>query len=215
MIEVVQGSPEWHALRVGKATASRIADIVAKTKTGYSASRANYAAELLTERLTGQPAPSYKSDAMRWGSEHEADARTAYEWRSNCEIVPIGFVHHPAIHDSGASPDGLVGDDGMVEFKCPNTATHIETLLGGSIAGAYITQVQWQMACTGRQWCDWASFDPRVPERMRLFVQRVKRDQEHIMVLEKEVRVFLAEIKAKVDELTKRYGDPVNYLMAG
>lgn len=205
MTEIVQGSPEWQALRCGKATASRIADITAKTKTGVSAMRATYMGELIAERLTGVVIEGYKSAAMERGSQTEADARVAYEFEFNCDVECIAFVDHPTIAMSGASPDGLVGTDGLAEFKAPNTATHIDTLLGGSIPGQYIKQIQWQMACTGRKWCDWVSYDNRLPESMRLFVKRVHRDNVIIAELEKEVIAFLAEIDRKVAELTARY----------
>jgi putative phage-type endonuclease len=145
MIE--QGSAEWKALRLGKATASRIADVVAKTKTGWGASRANYMAELIAERLTGNAAESYTNAAMAWGTEKEPEALAAYEFLTNMEIERVPFINHPKIAMSGASPDGLAGD-GLVEVKCPNTATHLETLLGDSVPAKYITQMQWQMACT-------------------------------------------------------------------
>lgn len=205
MTEIVQGSPEWHALRCGKATASRIADITAKTKTGVSAMRATYMGELIAERLTGVVAEGYKSVAMERGSQTEGDAHVAYEFQFNCDVVRIAFIDHPTIAMSGASPDGLVGDDGLVEFKAPNTATHIETLLGANIPGNYVKQMQWQMACTGRKWCDWVSYDNRLPESMRLFVKRVHRDDAMIAELEREVTTFLAEIDRKVAELTARF----------
>lgn len=203
MIE--QGSAEWFAARLGKVTASRVADVIAKTKTGWGASRANYAAELIAERLTGKTAESYTNAAMQWGLDHEADARAAYEFRTDSEVTLIGYAPHPQIEMAGASPDGLVGDDGLVEFKCPNTATHIDTLLGEPVAGKYFTQTCWQMACTGRQWCDWVSFDPRLPESMRLFVHRFQRDSIVIGALEREVVAFLDEIDRKVAELQARY----------
>lgn len=203
MIE--QGSPEWHAMRCGKATASRIADIVAKTKTGISAMRATYMGELIAERLTGVVSEGFKSAAMQRGSDTEAEARTAYEWLYDCEVERIAFVDHLTIAMSGASPDGLVGTDGLVEFKAPNTATHIDTLLGANIPGQYIKQMQWQMACTGRKWCDWVSYDNRLPESMRLFVKRINRDDALIAELEKEVTTFLAEVTRKVAELTARF----------
>lgn len=206
MIEIVQGSPEWHKLRLGKATASRIADAIAKTKTGWGASRTNYMAELIAERLTGVVVEGYTNAAMQWGIDTEAEARAAYEFRTDCEVMEAGFIGHPSIAMSGASPDGLVGTDGLVEFKCPNTATHIDTLLGKFVDGKYLTQMQWQMACTGRQWCDWVSYDPRLPEEMRLFVERVERDDKEIAILEDEVSLFLAEIDRKVAELVSRYG---------
>lgn len=201
MGDVIQGSPEWHALRLGKVTASRVADVVAKTKTGWGASRANYMAELIAERLTGETAPSFANAAMQWGTEKEPDARSAYEFRTDTEIAQVAFVIHPQIADSGASPDGLIGADGMAEFKCPNTATHIETLLTGTVPGKYVTQMQWQMACTGRKWCDFVSFDSRMPEAMRLFIQRVPRDDKTIASLEKDVSEFLDDMAKKLAQL--------------
>lgn len=200
-----QGSPEWHSVRCGKVTASRVADVIAKTKTGYSASRANYAAQLITERLTGVQAEGYTNAAMQWGTETEPEARAAYEFNRAESVTEVGFVLHPIIGDTGASPDGLVGDDGLIEIKCPQTATHIETLIGASVPGKYVTQMQWQMACTGRQWCDFVSYDPRMPESMRFFCQRVYRDDEVIAELEAEVVKFLNEVRAKVEELRRRY----------
>lgn len=200
-----QRSAEWFAARVGKATASKIADIVAKTKTGWGASRANYAAQLVAERLTGEPADSFSNAAMQWGTNMEPEAREAYSFRHDVDVVEVGFVDHPAIPMSGASPDGLVGTDGLVEIKCPNTATHIATLLGGTIPTKYETQMLWQMACTGRQWCDFASYDPRLPESMRLFVKRLHRDDEAIAELEADVAAFLAEVDATVASLRALY----------
>lgn len=200
-----QRSPEWFAIRCGKATASRISDITARTKSGYSASRANYAAQLVAERLTGVPADSFCSGAMQWGIDHETEAREAYCRHQLCAVTEIAFVEHPTIPMSGASPDGLVGDDGMVELKCPNTATHIDTLLGGGFADKYVKQALWQMACTGRTYCDLASYDPRLPESMRLFVQRIPRDDAAVAELEREVSAFLAEVDETVTRLLARY----------
>lgn len=205
MSEIIQGSEAWFAARLGRATASRVADIIAKTKTGYSASRANYCAELVAERLTGKPTEGFKSAAMQWGTDYESEARVAYEFLTDARVSEVGFVPHPTIAMSGASPDGLVEADGLVELKCPNTATHIETLRGQSVPGKYVHQMQWQMACTGRRWCDFASFDPRMPEEMRLFVKRVVRDDAAIASLEKEVAAFLQEVDATVSELTRLY----------
>ena len=202
---IAQGSPEWFAVRCGKVTASRVADVIAKTKTGYGASRANYAAELIAERLTQSTAPGFTNAAMQWGTDQEPHARAAYSFLRDVDVEEIAFVDHPEIAMSGASPDGLVGMDGLVEFKCPNTATHLDTLLSETVPGKYITQMQWQMACTGRAWCDFASFDPRLPPSMQLFVKRVDRDASLILDLETEVSTFLAEIDAKVAALTERY----------
>ena len=203
MIE--QGSEEWKQQRLGKVTASRIADVTAKIKSGWGASRNNYMAELLVERLTGVAPDAFINDAMRWGTEQEPLARAAYEFMRDCTVDPIGFVDHPQIPMTGASPDGLIGGDGLVEIKCPNTATHIETLQGASVPAKYIGQIQWQLACTGRAWCDWVSFDPRMPASMQLFVQRVERDDKFITELEKTVSDFLAELDAKIKSLTERY----------
>ena len=203
MIE--QRTPEWHAARLGKATASRIADAIATTKSGWGASRANYAAELVAERLTGTPAERFQNGAMAWGTETEPEARKAYCFRQDVDVLEVGFVDHPSIGMSGASPDGLIGEDGLVELKCPQTATHIATLLGQSVPAKYLTQIQWQLACTGRQWCDFASYDPRLPETMRLFVQRVERDDEEIKRLEALVVDFLGEVDETVTRLRALY----------
>lgn len=202
---IIQGSPEWLALRVGKVTASRVADLMAKTKTGWGASRANYMAELIVERLTGLAAPSFMNDAMRWGTDTEPHARAAYAEKMGCEVFEVGFVDHPEIAMSGASPDGFVGDDGLIEIKCPQSATHLDTLLSGAVPAKYLCQMQWQMACTGREWCDFASFDPRMPPAMRLFVARVPRDVSHILELEHEVSGFLRELDGKVSRLRELY----------
>lgn len=202
---IVQGSPEWFAARLGKVTASKVADVVAKTKSGWGASRANYMAALIAERLTQTPADSFSNAAMQWGTEQEPLARVAYEFFTGRDVEQVGFVDHPSIPMTGASPDGLVGEDGLVEIKCPNTATHIDTLLDGKVPGKYVIQMQWQMACTGRQWCDFVSFDPRMPEEMRLWIQRVDRDGPHIELLEEDVTRFLAELNVKVGDLKTKY----------
>lgn len=202
---IVQGTPEWFDVRRGKVTASRVPDLVARTKSGWGASRVNYMAELIAERLTGTSTSSYTNAAMQWGTEMEPEARAAYEFRRDCDVAEVGFVEHPVIAMSGASPDGLIGDDGLVEIKCPNTATHIDTLMGQGVPSKYLLQMQWQMACTGRKWCDFVSFDPRMPESMRLFIKRVTRDEHEVMSLEKEVKLFLMELDAKVATLKREY----------
>lgn len=199
--ELVQGSIEWHMARCGKVTASRMADLAATTKSGWGASRGNYMAELIAERLTGVPTEGYSSPAMRWGNETEPMARNAYQFYVDTDVVQEGFASHPTIANAGASPDGLVGADGLVELKCPNTATHIDTLLGASVPSKYRLQMQWQMACTGRKWCDFASFDPRMPENMRLFVRRLDRDDTEIVRLEGLVIAFQSELQQKIDQL--------------
>jgi len=180
-----QRTQEWQAARLGKATGSRIADIVARTKAGYSTSRANYAAQLVCERLTGLAAESFVSAAMQWGSDKEPEAQRLYAFEHDVEVLKVGFLDHPCIAISGASPDGLIGEAGLIEVKCPLTATHIETLLGQAIPGRYVTQMQWQMAVSGRQWCDFVSYDPTLPADLRLFTGRVHRDEALIAQLER------------------------------
>jgi putative phage-type endonuclease len=199
-----QRTPEWFAARLGRVTASRVADIVARTKTGYSTSRANYMAELICERLTGMQGASYSNAAMIWGTETEPMARAAYEGAVGALVIETGFVPHISIPMAGASPDGLIGDDGLVEIKCPITATHIETLLGQSVPGRYVTQMQWQMACTGRKWCDFVSYDPRMPEKMQLFIKRIERDNVAIAELEREVVNFINELESKISQLKEK-----------
>lgn len=200
-----QRSPEWFAARLGKVTASRVADLIATTKTGHSASRANYMAELICERLTGEPAEKFSNAAMQWGTDTEPHARAAYAFLHDVEVVETGFVIHPTIADLGASPDGLVGADGLVEIKCPSTATHIDTLLSETVPGKYITQMQVQMACTGRAWCDYVSFDPRLPADLQIWVRRVHRDDDAIREIEMKVSNFLSELSATVETLKSRY----------
>jgi putative phage-type endonuclease len=197
----VQGSPEWFAERLGRVGASRVADIVARTKSGYSTSRENYAVELALERLTGQRADSYQNAAMQWGTETEPMARAAYEATTGVMVTECGSIPHPRIEMAGASPDGLIGVDGLLEIKCPNSATHINTLRSRKPDGKYITQMQWQMACTERAWNDFVSYDPRMPEGLELFVTRIERDASKIAELEREVVKFLAEVDAMVAEL--------------
>jgi putative phage-type endonuclease len=201
----LQRTPEWYAAKLGKVGASRVADLMARTKTGYGASRANYMAELLCELLTGANADSYESAAMVWGREREPEAKAAYCFMTGAAIDEAGFVAHPSITMAGASPDGLIGEDGLVEIKCPNSATHIETLLSQVIEGRYLLQMQFQMACTGRQWCDFISFDPRLPPEMQLWIKRIYRQPEKIKEIETEVHQFLGELSSRLDALRTRY----------
>jgi putative phage-type endonuclease len=199
-----QKSPEWFAARLGKVTASKVADVIAKTKTGYSASRENYMAQLVCERMTGTQGESFSSTAMQWGTDQEPLARAAYEAVADVLVDEVGFITHPTISAAGASPDGLVGDDGLIEIKCPNTATHIDTVLSGKVPSKYIPQMQWQMACTQRKWCDFVSFDPRMPEGLQLFIQRVDFDVPYVKMLEAEITEFLAELETKIEKLNER-----------
>jgi len=204
MIEMMeQGTEEWFTIRIGKVTASRVADVIAKTKTGYSATRDNYMAQLVCERLTGQKGDSFSNAAMQHGTDTEPLARAAYEAYADVLVDEVGFVPHPTIEMAGASPDGLVGEDGLLEIKCPNTATHIETLISKVVPGKYNTQMQFQMACTGRQWCDFVSFDNRLPEMFQMFVTRVQRDEVFIRLIEAEIVQFIAELDDKINKLMK------------
>lgn len=200
-----QRSDAWFMERAGKVTASAIYKVMARTKTGYGADRANYHAQLVAERLTGRAAESFTNAAMQWGTDTEPQARAMYSLVTGLDVQETGFHAHPAIAMSGASPDGLVGETGLVEIKCPNTATHIATLTGGGIDRKYLLQMQWQMACTGRDWCDFASFDPRLPDEMQLHVRRVERDAALLAEIEGEVTAFLAEVSATVEQLSNEY----------
>ena len=202
IVSVPQGSPEWLEARAGKVTASRIADVLAKVKTGEAAGRRDYRAQMVAEIRTGRPQESgFMNDAMRWGTEQEPYARAAYECQAGVLVDQVGMVLHPSIERGAASPDGLVDPDGLVEIKCPNTATHLDYLLDGTVPAKYQPQMLWQMACTGRDWCDFVSFDPRLPEDLQLFVVRFQRDQARIDAMEAEVRAFLAEVEETVSRL--------------
>jgi putative phage-type endonuclease len=200
---IVQGTDEWFAARIGKVTASRVADVIAKTKTGYSSSRDNYMAQLICERLTNQKGESFTNAAMQHGTETEPLARAAYEALKDVLVDEVGFIPHPKILMAGASPDGLIGDNGLLEIKCPNTATHIDTLLSETVPGKYNTQMQFQMACTDREWCDFVSFDNRLPTELQLFVKRVPRDNVFIRLIEGEIVQFIAELDDKINKLMK------------
>ncbi len=200
MIE--QGTDEWFQLRTGNITASRISDVVAKIKTGWGASRQTYKKALIAERLTNIPTKMYTSQAMQWGNDMEDDAALYYEFMTDYQVETVGYVQHPLIERAGASPDRLVNDVGLVEIKCPNTETHAETLRTQTIPKKYRLQMQWQMACTDREWCDFVSFDPRIQqEELVYFCRRVERDQELIDYLTTEVLVFNEEIEIYLSEL--------------
>lgn len=194
-----QGSPEWLAARLGRATASRFSDIQATTKAGTeSSSRRNYRAELVIERLTGTPLESFSSGAMAWGQETEELARLAYSLHTGSDVDLTGFFTHESLM-AGASPDGLVGDEGTIEIKCKIPANHIETLKLGKMPQKHMAQVQGQLWITGRRWCDFISFDPRFPENSQLFVQRIPRDEQYIHELTLAVALFLDEVDEEVE----------------
>lgn len=191
---ITQGSDDWFAQRIGKVTASRLNDVMATLKSGgEAATRKNYRAQLIAERLTGTKADSFTNSAMQWGVDNEPIARANYEILTGVDVDQVGFVDHPEIPMTGASPDGLIGVAGLIEIKCPNTATHIEYLLSGVVPSDYHNQMLWQMECTSRWWCDFVSFDPRMPDDMQLFVVRFNRDEDRLNELRAGVVKFLAE----------------------
>jgi len=197
--QIAQGTKEWHQLRLGKVTASRVADILAKTKTGPSASRQNYLIELALQRTTGIIQESYSNSAMEWGTQTEPQARVAYEVRTNNFVDQVAFIEHPSIDWFGCSPDGLVSDRGLVEIKCPNSTTHWEYFKYNRPPTKYVIQMQAQLAVTGRDWCDFVSFDPRMPDRSQLLVVRVDRDNDFIAEMEAEIKQFLSEVEVEVN----------------
>lgn len=200
-----QRTPEWFAERLGKITASRIADVAGKTKSGsYGAARKNYMAELLCQRLTGQQEEKFTSAAMQHGTDTEPAARAMYMLETGTDVTETGFIPHPTIAMSGASPDGLAGEDGLIEIKCPNTATHLEFLQSRKPKHEYLLQMQWQMACTGRQWCDFISYDDRLPEKMAYRCIRITRDDKLIAELEEEAIKFLTELDKTVRQLEEQ-----------
>jgi putative phage-type endonuclease len=202
MIE--QGSPEWLAIRLGKVTASRITDVLAKGKSGEAATREDYRTELVVQRLTNEPGESFTNAAMEWGVLQEPMARIAYEAHANVFVEQVAFVDHPTIEWFGCSPDGLVGETGLLEIKCPASKTHIKYLLGGKPPAKYVPQMQCQMAVTGKEWCDFVSYDPRLPEDLQLFVVRLERDVSYIMAMEEEVSKFLGEVSEMYSKLKER-----------
>lgn len=199
MIE--QGSPEWFAMRAGKVTASKVSDVMsAITTAGYK----NYLADLVVERLTGNKTESFTNAAMQWGVDQEPIARAEYEVKTGNFVDQIAFVDHPTIVNFGCSPDGLVGDDGLIEIKCPNTATHIDYVMQDKVPTKYIPQIQCQLAVTGRKWCDFVSFDPRLPDGLQILIVRLERDNEYIEKLEARVVKFLDEVNSAVNGLKEK-----------
>ena len=197
-----QRTEAWHLARCGKVTGSRIADVVARTKSGYAASRENLKATLIVERLTQKPSETFTNAAMEWGTQQEPIARAAYAARTGQLVDEVGFINHPTIEWAGASPDGVIGN-ALVEFKCPNTATHLEYVLSKQIPQKYVYQMQFQMAVTGAESCDFVSFDPRLPERYQMLILPVKRDNTLILMLEDETRKFLMELETTLADLEK------------
>ena len=198
---MLQRSDEWFAARLGKVTASNIKKVMATIKSGEAADRRNYRAQLVVERLTGTKQDSFANSAMEWGTQQEPSARDAYSFISGYEVSEIGFVDHPEIAMAGASPDGLIAQDGLVEIKCPNTATHIDWMLSGNVPKEHELQILFQMDCTGRKWCDFVSYDPRLPIDLQLFVVRMEFDKNRALEIKESVKQFIAEVDKTVSDL--------------
>ena len=200
-----QESQDWMLARCGQFTASRASDLMAKTKTGPSASRGNLLALLAVERITGQPVETFRNAAMDRGTELEAEARDAYSFATGHAVDECGFVAYADLPNTGCSPDGIVGDDGLVEIKCPaSMAKHLDALRSGAHAQEYRWQLQHQLLVTGRAWVDAASYDPRFPDHLQLAIVRVQRDESAIADLRKEITAADAEVEAIVNELKER-----------
>lgn len=199
---VEQGSDLWKQLRLGHVTASNIAEVMSKGKGDAEAiGRYKYKVRLVAERLTGTYAESFTSSAMEWGVEQEQFAAIEYEAAKGVFVEKTGFWPSEEIKWLGVSPDRLVGADGLIEIKCPNTTTHLQYLFDGVVPTEYRKQIQCQMWVTGRQWCDFVSYDPRLPKRNQLLIVRTERDEELIAEMKAEVEKFLAEVNALIIKL--------------
>jgi len=211
IINVEQGTPEWKQARAGRVTASRIKDVLAKGKgSAESASRADFRMEIVCSMLTGEPQEDgFFSKDMAWGVDHESEAREAYSVENGVLVDQVGMVVHIGDDRCAASPDGMVGWDGenepegLVEIKCPKTKTHIGYLMAGGVPTEYQPQMLWQMACTGAQWCDFVSYDPRLSEALQLYICRFPRDEARIEEIQNEVSRFLDECEKLHDTLAK------------
>lgn len=204
IVQCEQMSPEWLALRCGVLTSSKIADAVAIRKRNPAeelACRRNLRFDLVCERLTGKNVEHYMSDYMEWGIENEPLARMSYEVQTGTSVQLVGFVFHPAIEWAGCSPDGWIGEDGVVEFKCPESSTHLRYILAGEIPEEYRPQMHWQLACSGRQWCDFVSYDPRLPKDLQLFIVRMKRDEKRLFAMESAAEELLSEVEQMLSEI--------------
>ncbi|UNE54918.1 lambda exonuclease family protein [Bartonella machadoae] len=203
-----QRSAQWFQARLGKVTASNVYNILSKTAKGLPTSKyEDYKIKLITERLTGEISPHYETEDMRWGIEHEDDALQEYGFIYDANIIKCGFIPHPSIEMAGASPDGLIGEDGLIEIKCPRSATHMRFCIDEEIKPEYLAQMQFQMACTGRQWCDFVSYDPRFTHQsshLRMKVKRVHRDDEQINSINQAVEAFLTQIEQEIQKISTK-----------
>ena len=208
IITTDQHTEQWWAARLGKVTASRIGDLTKRTQKGaWAATRNNYLREKVVERITKINRDRRHVPSLTARLELEPDARAAYEWHTDTAIELIGFVNHPRIVDAGASPDGLVSVDGQIEIKCPDSETHLDIISADAIDRDYYLQIQFGLACTGRAWCDFVSFDPTMPEYLKLYIRRIVRDDVKIREIENQVCEFLTEVDQKVAAIeAKRRG---------
>lgn len=200
-INVIQGSDEWKLAKLGHVSASSIADVMAKVKSGEAITRRKYKVRLVAERLTGKIGESYTNPSMEHGVVTEPLAKVAYEVKTSSFIDNTGFWKHPTIKWVGCSPDGLIGETGLVECKCPNTTTHIDYLFADQIPTEYYKQIQCQLWVMQREWVDFISFDDRLPQKKQLFIKRAYRDEELIKEMEKEVIIFLDEVEQMMEKL--------------
>lgn len=204
VIECEQGTEAWKMARCARITASKWDAVMSSIKSGEAATRRNYRAEMICEILTGEPTPSgFQSDEMRWGVDHEGDARLAYQTITMQEVKKIGLVLHPTNDRIAASPDGLVGNKGLVEIKCPLTSTHLDYLMMGVVPSKYKHQMLGQMLCCEREWCDFVSYDPRLPKEYQLLIFRFHRDNKEIILMEASALQFLSEVDATIAQISK------------
>ena len=202
----LQRTPEWYAARCGKVTASRIVDVIARTQKGWGAARAKYMEQIIAERLTGKPQDMRNVRSLTARAEMEPEARAAYSFYSDNDVDLVGFIQHPTIEQAGASPDGLVGADGMIEIKCLDPATHIRLFSPNGTADAvildYLPQMHFGMDCAEREWCDFESYAPLMrDEELRVYIRRIQRDEAVIKKLRNAVEDFLAEVDAQIAPL--------------
>lgn len=204
--EMRQRTAEWFQARLGKVTSSNIYNVLSRTTKNLPTSKyEEYKIKLMTERLVGEISQSYTTAAMQWGIEHEENALKEYAFIYDTEVTQCGFIQHPTIQMAGASPDGLIGENGLVEIKCPQSANHLRFWMTETIKPEYLAQMHFQMACTGRQWCDFVSYDPRFAEQsahLRLKVQRIHRNDEQIETINQAVETFLEEIEQDIQQIT-------------
>ncbi|EJF84068.1 hypothetical protein MCU_00736 [Bartonella elizabethae Re6043vi] len=200
-----QRTAEWFQARLGKVTASNVYNVLSKTAKGMPTSKyEDYKIKLMTERLTEEISQSYTTPAMQWGIEHEEDALREYAFIYDTEITQCGFIQHPTIQMAGASPDGFVGEDGLVEIKCPQSPNHLRFFIDSNIKPEYHAQMQFQMACTGRKWCDFVSYNPNFVGKstsLRMKIKRINRDEEQIEQINQAVEIFLAEIEQEMQKI--------------